>query len=73
MGEGNRQTVTGVVINHVFDLSRQERRRLRAMAHQRSRQDSGGDTHEQQRAKLEGKIAYVSILNPQQAVPFVKH
>ncbi|MEI9866352.1 MAG: reverse transcriptase family protein [Limisphaerales bacterium] len=30
MGQGNRQTVTGVVVNRTLGLSRQERRRLRA-------------------------------------------
>src|SRR5206468_2366646 len=34
MGQGNRQTVTGVVVNQTLGLSRQERRRLRAIAHQ---------------------------------------
>jgi retron-type reverse transcriptase len=63
-GQGNRQTVTGVVVNQVLGLSRQERRRLRAMAHQlRGRNDAS-------QARLEGKIAYLSMLNPQQAAAF---
>jgi retron-type reverse transcriptase len=68
-GQGNRQTVTGVVVNQTLGLSRQERRRLRAMAHQLSRQtadEASGVLH----AKFQGKIAYLSMLNPQQALPF---
>jgi RNA-directed DNA polymerase len=68
MGQGNRQTVTGVVVNQTLGLSRQERRRLRAMAHQLSRQSSDA-TFSARHAKLEGKIAYLSMLNPQQALP----
>jgi RNA-directed DNA polymerase len=69
MGRGARQTVTGVVVNQTLGLSRQERRRLRAMAHQLSRQ-SPGETFEARHAKLKGKIAYLSMLNSQQALPF---
>jgi retron-type reverse transcriptase len=69
MGQGNRQTVTGVVVNQTLGLSRQERRRLRATAHQLSRQnanEASGVLH----AKFQGKVAYLSMLNPQQALPF---
>jgi RNA-directed DNA polymerase len=69
MGQGNRQTVTGVVVNQTLGLSRQERRRLRAMAHQLSRQNDdelSGLLH----AKFQGKVAYLSMLNSQQALPF---
>lgn len=68
-GQGNRQTVTGVVVNQTLGLSRQERRRLRAMAHQLSRQSSDAN-FSARHAKLVGKIAYLSMLNPQQALPF---
>jgi retron-type reverse transcriptase len=69
MGQGNRQTVTGLVVNQTLGLSRQERRRLRAMAHQLSRQSSDA-TFSARHAKFQGKVAYLSMLNPQQALPF---
>lgn len=67
MGQGNRQAVTGVVVNKTLGLSRQERRRLRAMVH-RLHQKAGAPAEDH--ARLEGKIAYLAMLNPQQAVPF---
>ena len=66
MGQGNRQTVTGVVVNQVLGLSRQERRRLRAMAHQ-LRHESEGERRPDLNARLRGKLAYLSMLNPRQA------
>jgi retron-type reverse transcriptase len=66
MGRGTRQTVTGVVVNKTLGLSRQERRRLRAAAHQLSH-NSKSEVTNGARAKLEGKIAYLAMLNPQQA------
>ena len=70
MGQGNRQTVTGVVVNQTLGLSRQERRRMRAMAHHLSRQSTADKTIEKLRAKFDGKVAYLSMLNPTQAAPF---
>src|SRR6266567_1704120 len=66
MGQGNRQTVTGVVVNQVLGLSRQERRRLRAMAHQ-LRHESEGEHRHALNALFRGKLAYLSMLNPHQA------
>ncbi|SPE52309.1 RNA-directed DNA polymerase from retron Mx65 (fragment) [Verrucomicrobia bacterium] len=66
MGQGNRQIVTGVVVNQTLGLSRQERRRLRAMAHRLSHQPQG-QRASALRPKLEGKVAYLSMLNAQQA------
>jgi len=66
MGQGNRQTVTGVVVNQVIGLSRQERRRLRAMAHQ-LRHESEGEHRHALNALFRGKLAYLSMLNPRQA------
>jgi retron-type reverse transcriptase len=69
MGQGNRQTVTGVVVNRTLGLSRQERRRLRAMVHQlHQKADAPAEHH----AQLQGKIAYLAMLNPQQAEPIQK-
>jgi RNA-directed DNA polymerase len=69
MGQGSRQTVTGVVVNRTLGLSRQERRRLRATAHQLGLQNGGEDLGALQ-AKFQGKVAYLSMLNPEQALPF---
>ncbi|WP_426754675.1 reverse transcriptase family protein [Myxococcus sp. Y35] len=60
---GGAQRVTGVTVNATLGLSRQERRRLRAMLHQEGR---GGEDAEQ-RARLDGLLAYVRMLNPEQA------
>lgn len=68
MGQGNRQTVTGVVVNQTLGLSRQERRRLRATAHRLGNQLAEGA--QASRAQFEGKVAYLSMLNPEQAAPF---
>jgi hypothetical protein len=68
MSRGCRQSVTGVVVNQTLGLSRQERRRMRAMAHRLNRQNS--DAPAELRAKFEGKIAYLSMLNQAQAAPF---
>ncbi|HEX5221028.1 MAG TPA: reverse transcriptase family protein [Verrucomicrobiae bacterium] len=64
MGRGARQSVTGVVVNQVLGLSRQERRRLRAMAH---RLQHNGDAQSAEQRKLEGKLAYLAMLNAEQA------
>lgn len=69
MGRCTRQTVTGVVVNQTLGLSRQERRRMRAEAHQLGQQsvvEEDGVRH----AKFQGKIAYLAMLNPRQALPF---
>jgi RNA-directed DNA polymerase len=60
---GRRMKVTGVTVNQVMGLSRTERRKIRAMAHQLAKVE-GPDPR---RAKLEGKLAYLSMLNPEQA------
>jgi hypothetical protein len=60
---GRRQAVTGVVVNKDMGLSRQERRKLRAALHRsRTAADPG------ERLRLEGKLAYLAMLNPAQAV-----
>lgn len=66
MGRGARQVVTGVVVNQDLGLSRKERRRLRAAQHQlRAVTDPAEAATRAQR--LEGKLAYLSMLNPNQA------
>jgi retron-type reverse transcriptase len=61
---GQRQTVTGVTVNHIAGLSRQERRRLRAALHQQRRAGSPDVAKDRQ---LTGKLAYLRMLNPTQA------
>nr|BDT38211.1 reverse transcriptase family protein [Myxococcus sp. MH1] len=58
---GGRQRVTGVTVNAGLGLSREERRKLRAMIHQ----EDGGDA--KQRARIDGMLAYVKMLNPEHA------
>lgn len=67
---GSRQRVTGVTVNETLGLSRVERRRLRAMIHQHRQAivDGVGDEAEASRRRLvEGKLAYLAMLNPEQA------
>lgn len=66
-GRGGRQEVTGVVVNEKPSIARDEVRRLRAVLHQAKK--TGLEA--QNRAKipnfrrhLEGKIAYVSMVDP---------
>jgi retron-type reverse transcriptase len=66
--KGARQTVTGVVVNQVAGLSRQDRRRMRAEAHQRGlAEKSGKPVSAEAVARFEGKLAYLAMLNPAQA------
>lgn len=65
MGQGGRQTVTGVVVNQTLGLSRQARRRLRAALHQLPNLPEAERGIEQ--GRLDGMIAYLKMLNPQQA------
>jgi retron-type reverse transcriptase len=63
MRQGSRQTVTGVVVNDVPGLSRQERRRIRAMIHQ----TKPATADPARMAWLRGKLAYLAMLNAVQA------
>jgi hypothetical protein len=66
--DGSRQSVTGVVVNDVLGLSRQTRRRLRAAIHRCAQaQAAGTPADPAQLARLEGELAYLAMLNPQQA------
>jgi RNA-directed DNA polymerase len=64
---GSRQTVTGVVVNDVLGLSRQERRRLRAAIHRYASAHAAGNADPALLARLDGKLAYISMLNAGQA------
>jgi len=61
-----RQVVTGVVVNDIVGLSRQERRRLRAAIHQLGRETDPIRRAEAE-ARVRGKLAYLQMLNPAQA------
>ncbi|HYO52605.1 hypothetical protein [Archangium sp.] len=65
---GRRQQVTGVVVNETLGLSRQERRKLRAAIHQARKE---GVTPEAA-ARIEGRLAYLSMLNSSQAAALRK-
>ena len=65
--QSSRQTVTGVVVNKTLGLSRQERRRLRAMAHHLRQEQTASSAAPEKLAELRGHLAYLSMLNPAQA------
>jgi RNA-directed DNA polymerase len=65
---GGCQRVTGVVVNRVMGLSRQERRRLRAMIHHLRQAQAAGQPDDGRLAYLRGKLAYLAMLNPEQAL-----
>jgi hypothetical protein len=64
---GGCQRVTGVVVNKVLGLSRQERRRLRAMIQHLKQDRAAGRPDDGRLAYLRGKLAYLAMLNPGQA------
>jgi hypothetical protein len=64
MHSGQRQQVAGVVVNEELGLSREERRRLRAMIHRLSQEDAPDPKDIEY---VEGKLAYLQMLNPAQA------
>ena len=66
---GGCQRVTGVVVNEVMGLSRQERRRLRSMIHRLKQGQAAGQPDDGRLAYLRGKLAYLAMLNPEQALP----
>jgi hypothetical protein len=66
---GSRQRVTGVTVNEVLGLSRRERRRLRAAIHQLGKGNADAD----RLAEVRGKLAYLAMLNPQQAEALRRH
>ena len=68
-GRGGRQTVTGVVVNQTLGLSRKERRRMRAAVHHVK---SGRNPDPAFRASVYGKLAYLSMLNGDQASVLLK-
>jgi RNA-directed DNA polymerase len=65
MRASGRQVVAGVIVNKELGLSRQERRKLRAALHQQQSKAETGSTPISRH--LEGKLAYLHMLNPRQA------
>lgn len=67
LSQARRQTVTGAVVNQILGLSRQERRRLRAMLHHEAQGKPLHDANNQPvtSAHLHGKLAYLKMLNPE--------
>ena len=63
MRKGGAQRIAGVTVNQVLGLSRTQRRQLRAEVH---REKTRGASVEQQ-AALTGRLAWLSMLNPEQA------
>jgi len=56
------------VVNETLGLSRQERRKLRAAIHQAHQQGVAPEVA----ARIEGRLAYLSMLNPAQAAALRK-
>lgn len=62
---GNKQVVTGVVVNKVPNIRRQERRRFRAELHNIKRSLLSGRKTKFNLAKLQGKAAFIKGVNPE--------
>ena len=65
--KGGRQTVTGIVVNERPSVPREEWRRLRAILHNAKKTGLAAqnrDGHPHFEAWLRGKIAYVSMVDP---------
>lgn len=65
-GRSARQSVTGVVVNEVLGLSRQKRRRLRAAIHHLGK-EADAERRQTSLARLRGQLAFLHMLNPEQA------
>jgi hypothetical protein len=65
LSRARRQTVTGAVVNDVLGLSRQERRRIRAMLHHKAQGSPPFDARRQpvSESQLQGTLAYLKMLN----------
>ncbi len=69
MRSGGRQEVVGVSVNETLGLSRKKRRVLRARIHRLAQGEVPASQREQEIAELEGWVAYVHMLNADQAKP----
>lgn len=69
---GNRQIVTGVVVNEKANIPRGERRLLRAKLHNIKKALIEGKKTEFNLAKLQGRAAFIKSVNPQGGEKFVR-
>ncbi len=67
MRSGGSQKVTGVTVNETLGLSRKERRKIRAMIHRLETERDAGNADPAELDILRGKLAWVRMLNPDQA------
>lgn len=66
---GNRQTVTGIVVNQFPNIARGETRKLRAILHRAKKEGLAAQNRENRphfEAWLRGMISYVRMVNPKQ-------
>lgn len=69
---GQRQQVTGVVVNQTPGAPRARRRRLRAAIHRYAQACARGEDDPTRRRQLEGELAYIHMINPAQARALAK-
>lgn len=69
---GRRQVVTGVVVNHKPNISREEKRRFRAELHNIKRALIEGKKKKFNLAKLQGRAAFIKGINPESGKIFVR-
>jgi len=72
---GGRQEVTGIVVNDKLSLPREDVRKLRAILHQAKKtgiEAQNRDKIEHFDAYLQGKIAYVNMVDPEKAMQLGK-
>jgi len=70
---GSRQQVAGVTVNDAVGLSRKERRKLRAALHQMKQAQARGEDNPDRLRELQGRLAYLGMLNPEQAEALRRH
>ncbi|MFN7974826.1 MAG: reverse transcriptase domain-containing protein [Acidobacteriota bacterium] len=75
MRHGRRQEVTGVVVNEKLGVTREERRRLRAILHNcakngLARENRGA--HPRFADHLKGKVSFVTMVDPERGKPLVE-
>ena len=64
MRNGNRQVVTGVVVNKTPNILRKERRNFRAELHNIKAKLIKGENTAFNMAKLQGKASFIKSINP---------
>jgi len=69
---GNRQTVTGIVVNQKPNVPRKERRRLRAELYNIKKSLIEGKENKFNLSRLQGKAAFIKGINPESGRKFVQ-